>query len=61
MKSVFDRNFKYYPAIDTDIRRTFRRVRRQRGEEAGEGGMTLPALDHQGKVLPLLQRRGFAE
>lgn len=27
MKSIFDPNFKYYAAVDTDLRRTFQRVR----------------------------------
>ena len=29
MKSVFDRSFHYTPAVQTDIRKTFARVRRE--------------------------------
>jgi hypothetical protein len=58
MKSVLDRNFKYYSAVDTDIRRTFRRVRPQRGDEAGKGPTPLLAPDPKGSML---QRRKFAQ
>lgn len=29
MKSVFDRSFHYTPAVQTDIRKTFARIRRE--------------------------------
>ena len=29
MKSVFDRSFHYTPAVQTDIRKTFARVKRE--------------------------------
>jgi hypothetical protein len=29
MKSILDPTFKYYPAVDTDLRRTFRRIRQE--------------------------------
>ena len=31
MKSVFDSSFKYTPSFDTDVRKTFQRVRRREG------------------------------
>lgn len=34
MKRITDPSFKYYPACDTDIRRTFRRVERERKARA---------------------------
>ncbi len=41
MKSVFDRSFHYTPSVQTDIRKTFARIRReireqQRSREAAE-------------------------
>ena len=33
MKSVFDQNFQYTRSVDTDIRKTFARVRRKMREE----------------------------
>jgi hypothetical protein len=29
MKTVFDSSFKYRPAIETDVRKTFERIRRE--------------------------------
>ena len=29
MKSILDPTFKYYPSVDTDLRRTFRRIREE--------------------------------
>lgn len=37
MKSILDPTFKYYPSVDTDLRRTFQRIReemRQAGTRA---------------------------
>ena len=36
MKSILDPTFRYYSAADTDLHRTFRRVRRQMLEHRGE-------------------------
>lgn len=30
MKSVYDKSFKYVPAVQTDIRKTFARIRKER-------------------------------
>jgi hypothetical protein len=32
MRSILDRSFRYTPSFDTDVRRTFERVRRERCE-----------------------------
>ena len=32
MKSVFDSSFKYTPSFETNVRKTFQRVRRQQAE-----------------------------
>jgi hypothetical protein len=29
MKSILDSSFKYYPSVDTDLRRTFHRIREE--------------------------------
>jgi len=34
VKSVFDSSFKYTPSFDTDIRKTFERVRREQRQAA---------------------------
>lgn len=36
MKSVLDRSFQYTPAVETDIKKTFARIRRQLKEEQKE-------------------------
>ena len=43
MKSILDPSFKYTPACATDIRRTFRKVRRAL-EEAGAAQRTLETI-----------------
>jgi hypothetical protein len=35
MRSVFDSSFKYTPSLETDVRKTFQRVRRRQGETPG--------------------------
>jgi hypothetical protein len=32
MRSVFDSSFKYTPSFETDVRKTFQRVRRRQAE-----------------------------
>lgn len=41
MKSIFDKDFKYTPAIKTDIRQTFDRVRREQAEKAKQAPVKL--------------------
>lgn len=36
-KSVFDASFRYRPSFETDIRRTFERIRRERTTALKEG------------------------
>lgn len=35
MKSIFDRGFKYVPSLETDVGRTFARIRRQQFKKKG--------------------------
>ena len=39
MKSIFDRGFKYVPSLETDVGRTFARIRRQ---QLKKKGLTIP-------------------
>ena len=41
MKSIFDRGFKYVPSLETDVGRTFARIRRQ---QLKKNGPTLRSL-----------------
>ena len=53
MKHILDSDFRYRPSFDTDVRKTFEKVRRQqqvRERERAEG-----AARDQGKVLKLEQ------
>lgn len=43
MKSVFESSFKYTPSFDTDIRKTFERVRREQRQARGR----LPEVQSQ--------------
>jgi hypothetical protein len=56
MKSLLDPTFRYVPSSQTDIRKTFARIRReartQQREALLEGRMT--------KVTPLFTERKFA-
>ena len=52
MKSILDPSFRYTKSIDTDIRKTFARIRREQQKQAR---VQMP--EAQGIVLPLGQRR----
>ena len=54
MKSILDPSFRYTPSVQTDIRKTFARVRRE--QRASE-----PRVDESlHNVLPILPRRQAA-
>lgn len=55
MKSILDPSFRYTPSVQTDIRKTFARVRRE--QRASE-----PRVDESlhNNVLPILPRRQAA-
>lgn len=39
MKSILDPSFKYYKAVDTDLRRTFARIRREQMKARQEAAL----------------------
>ena len=51
MKSILDRSFRYVPSAETDLRRTFARIRREqrRGRDVGP---LAPV-----RILPLRRRK----
>jgi hypothetical protein len=52
MKSILDPTFRYTKSIDTDIRKTFARIRREQQKQA-----RAHASDGQALVLPLEHRK----
>jgi hypothetical protein len=47
-RGVFDADFRYRTSIDTDIRKTFDRIRRAQAAAAKEGAKALPGIRGQG-------------
>jgi hypothetical protein len=56
MKRIYDPSFRYTPSYETDVRKTFERIRRER--TAGEPSARAQAAD--ANVLRLLQPRKTA-
>jgi hypothetical protein len=52
MKSILDPSFRYTKSIETDIRKTFARIRREQQKQA-----RAHPCDGQANVLPLEQRK----
>lgn len=55
MKSIFDRSFRYTSAAETDVRKTFARIRRRQREE--EELRAQAEAEAKAKVSPIKQRR----
>ena len=53
MKHILDSEFRYRPSFDTDVRKTFERVRRQQQEQARSESKQKPEV--RVKVLQLEQ------
>ena len=51
MKHILDSDFRYRPSFDTDVKKTFEKIRRQQ-QQAREQQL---AKDRQVKVLPEVQ------
>ena len=58
MKSVLDRSFQYTPAVETDLKKTFARVRRHLKEQEKE--RLLADTEAKGKVSPIKSGRIIA-
>jgi hypothetical protein len=56
MKSILDRSFRYTKSIDTDLRKTFARVRREQRQQ----GRAQCESDTPGKVFPIRQHKHAA-
>lgn len=55
MKSVFDSSFKYTPSFDTDVRKTFERVRHEQRQVRGRLVVVKSPTETQVEVLKLQQ------
>ena len=55
MKSIFDPSFRYIPSYETDVRKTFERIRRERAGNALETRASSEAGPM--KVLPIRVRQ----
>ena len=58
MKHILDQSFRYRPSFDTDVRKTFERVRRQQQAQAQEQAKAVP--EGGVKVLQLEQLKKAA-
>jgi hypothetical protein len=58
MKHILDSSFNYRPSFDTDVRKTFEKVRRQ--QQAREREQSKPNGEIQVKVLKLEQLKKAA-
>ena len=54
MKSIFDRSFRYTSSAETDVRKTFARVRRKMREE--EELRAIAEAEAKAKVSPIKQK-----
>ncbi len=54
MKSLLDPTFKYVPAVETNLRKTFARVRREQAEE------TARLAEVRAKVAPIKKLKAEA-
>ena len=57
MKSILDPTFRYTPSVQTDLRKTFARIRREQRAADRAGADSEESLSN---VLPILQRRQAA-
>jgi hypothetical protein len=58
MKSIFDRSFRYTSSAETDLRKTFARIRRRIREE--EELRVLAKAEAKVKVSPIKQNKNVA-
>ena len=59
MKSILDPTFRYTPSVQTDIRKTFARIRR---EQRAAGSKDVRHIDQPPQnVLTIVPRRGLTQ
>lgn len=59
MKSILDRSFQYTPSSQTDLKKTFARIRRERKAElAAQERDSANAKEASAKVEPLRRQHG---
>jgi len=56
MKSILDRSFHYTNSINTDLRKTFARIRREQRQQT----LVQVEGEHPRKVFPIRQRKHAA-
>jgi hypothetical protein len=59
MKSILDPEFRYTPSVDTDLRKTFARIRRERRRQ--EEADALAREEARRKILPIAAHRHEAQ
>ena len=57
MKSVLDSPFEYTPSFQTDVRKTFERIRREQQAKMRQEQQTQMAAPIAKLILPALRRR----
>lgn len=57
MKSILDPSFKYVPSVDTDLRKTFARVRRERRKATLQAEADRAEAERKSIVLPVGERK----
>ena len=59
MKTILDRSFKYVPSIQTDLRKTFARIRREQNAKKQQASNPRSAPDAGQKIVALhLAKKG---
>ncbi len=49
MKSILDPTFRYVPAVETDLRKTFRRIRREQRRTRAEAAKVVTPIKQKAK------------
>ncbi len=57
MKTILDRSFKYIPSADTDLRKTFERIRRKLKEQ--DHAQSPAEAEAKSNVSPIQQRKSI--
>jgi len=58
VKSILNRSFHYTPSVQTDLRKTFARIRREQRKQIGTNRTgTQTATDTKMKVIPMRQHK----